>query len=94
MKIVYKPGKEAWKQLVNRPTVDVAKMDELVRGIFAEVKMKGDVAVKKYTRYFDRAELDQMLVQPEEFEKAELLVKEDLKAAIRVAAANIETFRV
>ena len=92
MKIVYKPGKEAWNQLVNRPNVDVAKMDELVRGIFAEVKMKGDIAVKKYTRYFDRAELDQMLVQPEEFEKAELLVKEDLKAAIRVAAANIETF--
>ena len=92
MKIVYKPGKEAWNQLVNRPTVDVAKMDELVRGIFAEVKMKGDIAVKKYTRYFDRAELDQMLVQPEEFEKAELLVKEDLKAAICVAAANIETF--
>jgi len=92
MKIVYNPDSEAWNQLVNRPTVDIAKMDELVRGIFSEVKAKGDVAVKKYTRYFDRAELDNMLVQPNEFEKAELIVNDNLKAAIRVAAANIETF--
>lgn len=92
MKIVYNPESESWNQLVNRPTVDIAKMDELVRGIFSEVKTKGDVAVKKYTRYFDRAELDDMLVQPDEFEKAELMVNDDLKAAIRVAATNIEAF--
>jgi histidinol dehydrogenase len=92
MKIVYNPDKEAWNQLVNRPTVDIAKMDELVRGIFSEVKMKGDVAVRKYTRYFDRAEPEDILVQPVEFERAELLVDDDMKAAIRVAAANIETF--
>ena len=92
MKIVYNPESETWNQLVNRPTVDIAKMDELVRGIFSEVKTKGDVAVKKYTRYFDRAELDDMLVQPDEFEKAELMVNDDLKAAIRVAATNIEAF--
>jgi histidinol dehydrogenase len=92
MKIVYNPDNEAWNQLINRPTVDIAKMDELVRGIFSEVKMKGDIAVKKYTRYFDRAEPKHMLVQPEEFVKAELLVSEELKGAIRIAASNIETF--
>jgi histidinol dehydrogenase len=92
MKIVYNPDKEAWYQLVSRPSVDIAKMDELVRGIFSEVKLKGDVAVRKYTRYFDRAEPEYLLAQPEEFKNAELLVDEELKAAIRVAAANIETF--
>jgi len=92
MKIVYNPDKEAWNQLVNRPSVDIAKMDELVRGIFSEVKLKGDVAVRKYTRYFDRAEPEYLLVQPDEFKNAELFVDDDLKAAIRVAAANIETF--
>jgi len=92
MKIVYNPDNDAWNQLINRPTVDIAKMDELVRGIFSEVKMKGDIAVKKYTRYFDRAEPEHMLVQPEEFVKAELLVSEELKGAIRIAASNIETF--
>ena len=92
MKIVYNPDEEAWSQLVNRPSVDIAKMDELVRGIFSEVKLKGDVAVRKYTRYFDRAEPEFLLVQPEEFKRAELLVDDKLKSAIRVAAANIETF--
>ena len=92
MKIVYNPNNDVWNQLINRPTVDIAKMDELVRGIFSEVKMKGDIAVKKYTRYFDRAEPKHMLVQPEEFVKAELLVSEELKGAIRIAASNIETF--
>lgn len=92
MKIVYNPSKEAWSQLINRPSVDIAKMDELVRGIFSEVKMKGDIAVKKYTRYFDRAEPEHMLVQPEEFVMAERLVSEELKGAIRIAASNIETF--
>jgi len=92
MKIVYNPNNEAWSQLINRPSVDIAKMDELVRGIFSEVKMKGDIAVKKYTRYFDRAEPEHMLVQPEEFVKAELLVSQELKGAIRIAASNIETF--
>jgi histidinol dehydrogenase len=92
MKIVYNPDNEVWSQLINRPSVDIAKMDELVRGIFSEVKMKGDIAVKKYTRYFDRAEPEFMLVQTDEFVKAELLVSEELKGAIRAAAANIETF--
>jgi len=94
MKIVYNPDKEAWNQLVNRPSVDIAKMDELVRGIFSEVKLKGDVAVRKYTRYFDRAEPENLLVQTDEFAKAELLVEDNLKEAIRTAAANIETFHV
>src|ERR1035437_742641 len=94
MKIVYNPDKEAWNQLVNRPSVDIAKMDELVRGIFSEVKLKGDVAVRKYTRYFDRAEPECLLVQPDEFTKAELLVEDNLKEAIKIAAANIETFHV
>jgi histidinol dehydrogenase len=92
MKIVYNPDNEAWSQLVNRPSVDIAKMDELVRGIFSEVKMKGDIAVRKYTRYFDRAEPEDIMVQPNEFKRAELLVDDNLKDAIRVAATNIETF--
>ena len=94
MKIVYNPDKEAWDQMVNRPSVDIAKMDELVRGIFSEVKLKGDVAVRKYTRYFDRAEPENLLVQPDEFMQAESLVEDNLKEAIRIAAANIETFHV
>jgi len=92
MKIVYNPDNEAWSQLVNRPSVDIAKMDELVRGIFSEVKMKGDVAVRKYTRYFDRAEPEDIMVQPNEFKRAELLVDDNLKDAIKVAATNIKTF--
>ena len=92
MKIVYNPDNETWSQLVNRPSVDIAKMDELVRGIFSEVKMKGDVAVRKYTRYFDRAEPEDIMVQPNEFKRAELLVADNLKDAIRIAATNIETF--
>jgi histidinol dehydrogenase len=92
MKIIFNPNSELWSQLVNRPSVDVAEMDELVRGIFAEVKSKGDLAVKKYTRYFDRAEIDSFLVAPDEFEDAEKKVSDDLKNAIFTAASNIEKF--
>src|ERR1035437_4301316 len=92
MKIIFNPDSESWNQLVNRPSVDVAEMDELVRGIFLEVKSKGDLAVKKYTRYFDRAEIDSFLVTNDEFEDAENKVSDDLKSAILTAASNIEKF--
>jgi histidinol dehydrogenase len=92
MKIIFNPDSESWNQLVNRPSVDVAEMDELVRGIFLEVKAKGDLAVKKYTRYFDRAEIDSFLVTKDEFEDAENKVSDDLKNAILTAASNIEKF--
>ncbi len=92
MKIIFNPTRESWNQLVNRPSVDVAEMDELVRGIFTEVKSKGDLAVKKYTRYFDRAELDSFSVSKAEFEDAENAISDDLKNAILTAASNIEKF--
>ena len=53
---------------------------------------EGDRAVLDYEEKFDKVVLASLAVSEEEQQEAENLVSEDLKAAIRLAKQNIETF--
>lgn len=92
MKTYLYPPKSAWPTLLARPALDTAQLEDAVIGILDDIRATGDAAVKKYTAQFDGVELSDLQVSKEELLRAESLLTNELKAAIRTAQRNIETF--
>lgn len=92
MKTYVEPSKELWTEITKRPEVNAAELFETVEQIFREVRSEKDEALKKYTHYFDRADLTELLVKPEEIQAAVSEVSSELKSAMELAKANIEAF--
>lgn len=92
MKIIKYPLKSDWGVLLKRPAFDSTALESVVKLILLDVKQNGDDAIKKYTKQFDKVEIESLFVSNEEFALAEKLVSDDLKKAIRVAKSNIEKF--
>ncbi len=92
MRIYTYPSREEWPDLLRRPRKD----DPLLRGsvgeVLADVRQRGDEALREYELRFDGVALSSLEVSPEEKAEAERKVPEDLKAAIGLAKRNIETF--
>ena len=65
---------------------------ELVDKVFYDIRKKGDKAVLKYARQFDRFSADDFTVDHETIEAASQQVSERLKQAIALAKSNIEKF--
>jgi histidinol dehydrogenase len=77
---------------VERPHLDVSQLNQTVASVLADVKQRGDEAVKGYELKFDHVDLPSLEVTKAEIEEAETLVSEELKEAIRLAHSNIKTF--
>ena len=92
MNIITNPKPAEWAELLKRPTQTVENIENTVVSIFNDVQQKGDQAITKYTSLFDGVSLDTILVSKDDIEKASALVPESLKAAIKTAKHNIETF--
>ena len=75
-----------------RPEHEQSLLEKDVRKILSKVRRKGDKAVRKYTAKFDGSEIDELQVSAADIEDAMQQVPGHLKDAIRLAAANIETF--
>ena len=86
------PDRAQWPVLLERPVMDTESLFGVVQEIIARVKKGGDEAVLQYEKQFDKVELASLAVTDEEFDEAERLVDDELKAAIRLAAENISTF--
>ena len=86
------PDKARWPEILKRPGLNVESLFDTVRVILDRVKSEGDRAVLDYEVQFDKVRLDSLAVTEEEMLEAEGLIGEDLKAAIRLAKQNIETF--
>nr|MBA4140660.1 histidinol dehydrogenase [Segetibacter sp.] len=86
------PQKNSWKQLLQRPVIDNSSLEASVSNILKEVKLNGDVAVKKFSSMFDKVTITDLLISTEDINKAEGLITEDLKQAIQQAKSNIEKF--
>ena len=71
------------------PTDDVS---DVVAGILADVRARGDAALLEYTRRFDKAALTSLAVTPEEIEAAVAAVEPAFLAVLEKAAANIRRF--
>ena len=79
-------------QVLQRPLFDLDELEARVKPVLSEIKNNGDKALKEFTSKFDGVELDQFIISDAEYKEAESLVSDELKAAIRVAKANIEKF--
>jgi histidinol dehydrogenase len=92
MKIYKYPQSGEWEEIVRRPTMDSTHLQETVRQVLADVKSRGDDAVKDYEEKFDHVRLESLAVSEEEMKQAEAAVSEELKEAIRLAHNNIHVF--
>ena len=72
--------------------MDTSELNETVASVLADVKKRGDIAVKGYELKFDHVDLDTLEVTAEEMDEAEGLVTAELKAAIQLAHYNIQAF--
>ena len=88
-----KAAEAAIQQLEQRGAANTAKVDGVVREILAAVREHGDVALREYTARFDGMTAEQpLLVSRAEMQSAWEATSEELKAAMRLAQANIRTF--
>ena len=86
------PVKETWEVLLQRPTQSVEAIESVVNDVFLAVKQQGDTAIARYTKQFDKVELDSIVVSQKEIDDATAAISEDLKTAIQQAKSNIEVF--
>ena len=92
MKFYSNLSKNEWSALIKRPTNSIAELECTVKEIFKEVEKKGDIAIEKYTSFFDGITLSDFRVSNTEIEEANNLVSKELKQTIQVAKSNIEKF--
>ena len=92
MILISTPDKSQWQEILKRPVMNTENLFDTVRSVIDRVKEEGDRAVLDYEEKFDKVVLASLAVSEEEQQEAENLVSEDLKAAIRLAKQNIETF--
>ena len=92
MILISNPDTSQWQEILKRPVMNTENLFDTVRSVIDRVKEEGDRAVLDYEEKFDKVMLASLAVSEEEQQEAENLVSEDLKAAIRLAKQNIETF--
>lgn len=92
--IYINPSKDQWPKIIARPMFDSKPLEATVSAILEDVKVNGDVAVKKYALQFDKVALSNLKVSAEEIAEAATLVDDDLKAAIEIAKDNITKFHL
>ena len=81
------------QQLEQRGALNTAKVDIVVRDILLAVQTRGDAAVREFATNFDGLTDDQpFLVSRAEMQTAWDTISEELKAAMRLAQANIRGF--
>jgi histidinol dehydrogenase len=86
-------SREVIAQLENRGATSTAKVDTVVRGIVDDVRQRGDAAVREVSAKFDgMMPNDALLVSRDEMRSAWEATSEELKAAMRLAQANIRSF--
>ena len=69
-----------------------ADVSDVVAGIVADVRARGDAALLEYTERFDHAVLRSLQVSKEEVDEAMALVDPRMQAVLKKAAASIRAF--
>ena len=80
------------EQILNRDIQAEEDVSAAVDAILAEVRRRGDDALRDYTRQFNGADLTDLAVSPEEVEAAWSSLDEDFQETLRLAAENIRRF--
>jgi len=75
-----------------RPKAQLEPPIDEVRALLADVRQRGDVALREVTARFDRAEVDALRVPDADVEAAREQIAPDVRAALEVAHANITAY--
>lgn len=86
------PQKSDWKTLLARPVKDIYEIETKVLPILQNVKSRGDEALREYALAFDNIMLNDLAMPISAIGKAESLLSEELKTAIKAAYTNIYKF--
>jgi len=92
MKRIDYPSRQQWKELLQRPVIDTATLQQQVKAVMDVVKQDGDKAVLQFTRQFDGVQLEVLEMSEAAINETIQLVPDDLKRAIKQAAHNIRLF--
>lgn len=92
MKIHKNPAPETWSEILQRPVFESKNLFSSVQEILDDVRQNGDTAVKKYTKKFDKIDVDDLACTSVEIAAARLGVPEELQKAIIEAKSNLESF--
>ncbi|WP_024555807.1 histidinol dehydrogenase, partial [Franconibacter pulveris] len=81
------------RALLMRPAISASdSITRTVADILDNVKARGDAALREYSAKFDKTDVTALKVTAEEINAAEARLGEEIKEAMAVAVANIETF--
>lgn len=92
MKIFQEPPIQEWAELMQRPVIDQTPLHKAVSKILQQVKMRGDAAVKSFSKKFDGFSARKLLVTEKEIKDAERKIPVELQQAILRAHQNITKF--
>jgi len=92
MKAYINPPKNTWDELLKRPMFSVSELRDQVQVILADIRTDGIDAIRKYTEKFDGVFIRNIIVSEQEIADASGQLNENLKEAIKIAAANIRKF--
>lgn len=92
MNIYNNPPRAEWPSLCCRAEQDNSLIQSRVETIVERVRREGDKALRALAEEIDGVSLRSLMVSEQEFCQAEQRVSAEVKAAIEVAARNIETF--
>ena len=80
------------EEILNRDIRAEKNVEDVVDGIIAEVRARGDEALKEYALKFDGAKIDDLQVTQAEIDEAFANMDPYFLETLREAAANIESF--
>ncbi|MBM7343758.1 histidinol dehydrogenase [Pantoea coffeiphila] len=88
-------SEEQQQALLTRPAISASdSISTTVRGILEKVKAEGDDALRYYSATFDKTQVDALRVSEQQIEDACARLGSEIKQAMAVAVANIDTFHV
>lgn len=92
MKTYINPPRAEWPRLTERNTPDDPAVDKAASAIIADVRARGDEALREMALRFDRTEIGAFEVSDAEIAEGCAKVSESVKAAINMAKENISNF--
>ncbi|MBW5891130.1 histidinol dehydrogenase [Pectobacterium polaris] len=84
---------EEQRQLLTRPAISASdRITAVVSDILANVKSRGDDALRDYSAQFDKVQVNAIRVTEAEIAAASARLGDEVKQAMAIAVRNIETF--
>ncbi|MEN4006660.1 MAG: histidinol dehydrogenase [Methanobacterium sp.] len=89
---IVKLGSSVRNKLLKRSKIDANGVINVVSEVVSNVRLHGDVSLKRYTQKFDNVKIEKFKVSQDEIERSYNNVDKKVLEALKKAARNIEKF--